>query len=177
MPNERNPVACALALAAANRVPGLVATFLASMVQEHERAVGGWQAEWPTVAAVIQATGLAAASMAEAAEGLDVNNARMRANIESTHGTIFAEKAMMLLGGRPGRDVAHRVLEQATRQSSAEGRRLSEVLAELPEVTRALDLETLANLDAPEGYLGVADALQANLRSAAKLPDSEDAKE
>jgi 3-carboxy-cis,cis-muconate cycloisomerase len=177
MPNKRNPIACALTLAAAHRVPGLIATFLSSMVKEHERAVGPWQAEWPTVAAVIQATGLAAASMAEAPEGLDVNKARMRANIDSTRGRIFAEKAMMLLGGSLGRDVAHRVLEQATRRSNAEGRRLSEVLADLPEVTRALDSVTLANLDQPEGYLGVADALQANLLSAPKLPDSDGGKE
>ncbi len=50
MPNKRNPTACALALAAAHRVPGLVASFLSAMVQEHERGVGGWQAEWPIIA-------------------------------------------------------------------------------------------------------------------------------
>ena len=177
MPNKRNPIACDVTVAAAHRVPGLVATFLSSMVQEHERAVGGWQAEWPTIAAVIQATGLAAASMAEAAEGLDVNKARMRANIVSTRGTIFAEKAMILLAGRLGRSVAHRVLEEATRRSNAEGRRLSEVLADLPEVRHALDSETLANLDAPGDYLGVADALQANLLSDPKLPGSGGGKE
>jgi 3-carboxy-cis,cis-muconate cycloisomerase len=177
MPNKRNPIACALTLAAALRVPGLVAAFLSSMVQEHERAVGGWQAEWPTVGAVIQATGLAAASMAEAAEGLEVNKARMRLNIESTRGAIFAEKAMMLLGGTLGRDVAHKALEEATRRSNAEGRRLGEVLAELPEVTRALDRETLHDLDSPEGYLGSSAALRANLLSPLKLPNSGGGKE
>jgi 3-carboxy-cis,cis-muconate cycloisomerase len=177
MPNKRNPIACALTLAAAVRVPGLVAAFLSSMVQEHERAVGGWQAEWPTVGAVIQATGLAAASMAEATEGLEVNKVRMRLNIESTRGTIFAEKAMMLLGNTLGRDVAHKTLEEATRRSNAEGRRLSEVLAEVPEVTRALDRETLLDLDSPEGYLGSSAALRANLLSPLKLPDPDGRKE
>ena len=177
MPNKRNPIACALTLAAAVRVPGLVAAFLSSMVQEHERAVGGWQAEWPTVGAVIQATGLAAASMAEATEGLEVNKLRMRLNIESTRGTIFAEKAMMLLGNTLGRDVAHKTLEEATRRSNAEGRRLSEVLAEVPEVTRALDRETLLDLDSPEGYLGSSAALRANLLSPLKLPDPDGRKE
>ncbi len=64
MPHKRNPSGCVVALAAANRVPGLVASFLSGMVQEHERGVGSWQAEWPTVAALMQATGVAAASMA-----------------------------------------------------------------------------------------------------------------
>ena len=70
MPNKHNPTACALTLAAAHRVPGLVASFLSAMLQEHERGVGGWQAEWPIIAAVVQSTGVAIASMAEVAEGL-----------------------------------------------------------------------------------------------------------
>ena len=102
MPNKRNPTACSLTLAAAHRVPGLVASFLSAMVQEHERAVGGWQAEWPVVAAVVQSTGVAIASMAEAAEGLLVDTEKMRVNIARTNGLIFAERAMMLLGTETG---------------------------------------------------------------------------
>ena len=70
MPHKRNPTACMLALAAAKRVPGLLADFLAGMVQEHERAVGGWQAEWPIVYGIVQSAGVALESMAEVAEGL-----------------------------------------------------------------------------------------------------------
>ena len=46
MPHKRNPVRAAVALAAAVRAPGLVATMLSAMPQEHERGLGGWQAEW-----------------------------------------------------------------------------------------------------------------------------------
>ena len=46
MPQKRNPVAAATALAAAGRAPGLVATMLGALVQEHERGLGGWQVEW-----------------------------------------------------------------------------------------------------------------------------------
>lgn len=177
MPNKRNPIACSVTLAAAHRVPGLVATFLSAMVQEHERGVGGWQAEWPTVAAVIQATGLAAASMAEAAEGLAVDEARMRANIDATRGAVFAERAMMLLGTGLGRDVAHKILEEATRRSLTQGRRLSEVLGEMPEVTRLLDKKALRDLETPDEYLGVADAFRTRLLSPPKRQDSDDKKE
>lgn len=165
MPNKRNPIACSITLAAAHRVPGLVASFLSAMVQEHERAAGGWQAEWPIVAAVIQTTGVAAASMAEATEGLEVCGARMRANVDSTRGTIFAERAMILLGKSLGRDVAHKLLQEATRQSISKGRKLSEVLANMPEVTRILDAATLDNLETPEAYLGLAEALRTRLLS------------
>ena len=41
MPHKRNPTSFAIVLACANRTPGLVADFLAGMVQEHERGVGG----------------------------------------------------------------------------------------------------------------------------------------
>jgi len=173
MPHKRNPSGCVVVLAAANRVPGLVASFLSGMVQEHERAVGTWQAEWPTIATLIQATGVAAASMGEVMEGLSVDEARMRANIDATHGVIFAERAMMLLGEKLGRDVAHRLLDQATRQSVTQGRHLVEVLSEVPEVTRHLDHATLQKLERPEEYLGSADAFRKRLLNPQKDSKSE----
>ncbi len=160
MPQKRNPVGCVATLTSAYRVPGLVATFLSSMAQEHERGLGGAQAEWPTVAAVIQATGLAAASMAEVAEGLTVDPARMRANIDATRGSIFAERAMMLLGETLGRDRAHKVLEEATRTSTSRGQHLAEVLAGMPEVTKHIDPAVLRALESPEAYLGMAREFQ-----------------
>ena len=81
MPHKRNPAASVVALAAAARLPGLVAAFLAAMPQEHERAAGGWQSEWPTVAGAIQATGSTLAAVADAIDGLTVDSARMRANL------------------------------------------------------------------------------------------------
>jgi 3-carboxy-cis,cis-muconate cycloisomerase len=178
MPHKRNPVGCTATLAAASRVPGLVAAFLSAMVQEHERAVGGWQAEWPIVSSVIQATGVALASMAEVAEGLTVDAARMRVNIDDTLGTIFAERAMMLLGQNLGRDVAQRVLEEATRKSAAEKRRLGEVLAEMPEVSKHLDHQILSQLDIPEQYLGVSDQFRRRLlASTEQQQNGEDEKE
>jgi 3-carboxy-cis,cis-muconate cycloisomerase len=173
MPHKRNPSGCVVTLAAANRAPGLVATFLSAMVQEHERAAGSWQSEWPTVAALMQATGVAAASMAEVTEGLSVDGARMRANIEATKGVIFAERAMMLLGEKLGRDAAHKLLEEATQRSVTQGRHLYEVLGEMPEVSRHLDSDALKKLEAPEEYLGSADAFRMRLLSV----DADDEKE
>jgi len=81
MPHKRNPAGCTRTLAAAVRTPGLVAAFLTGMVQEHERAAGGWQAEWPTLAALIQATGAASEAMAGVAEGLTIDRERMQRNM------------------------------------------------------------------------------------------------
>ena len=163
MPHKRNPVGSVIALAAANRVPTLVASFLAGMVQEHERAAGTWQSEWPTIASVIQATGAAAASMAEVAEGLSVDEKRMRKNIDATRGLIFAERATILLAPALGRDAAHKLMEDAVCKSVTDGKSLVEVLRQIPEVTRVLDSATLASLDDPRAYLGVADQFRTRL--------------
>jgi 3-carboxy-cis,cis-muconate cycloisomerase len=163
MPHKQNPIGCALTLAAAQRVPGLVASFLSGMVQEHERGVGGWQAEWPTVASVIQATGLAIASMAEVAEGFSVNKAQMRSNVAATRGMVFAERASLLLGAELGRDVAHKILEDAVRKSTKQKCHLAEILAEIPEVANHLSPAQLRQLELPEEYLGLSETFRKNL--------------
>lgn len=176
MPHKRNPVGCTVTLAVANRMPGLVSSFLSAMVQEHERAAGGWQAEWAIVSAVIQSTGLAIASMAEVAEGLTVDASRMRANIESTHGVIFAERAMILLGSKLGRDKAHKLLEDATRKSAEEGRHLRDVLKEMEAVGNEL-ASILQDLEDPNLYLGSAEQFRKRLLASAKQKNNSDDKD
>jgi 3-carboxy-cis,cis-muconate cycloisomerase len=143
------------------------------MLQEHERGVGGWQAEWPIIAAVVQSTGVAIASMAEVAQGVSVDAQKMRVNIENTNGEIFAERAMMLLAAKLGRDAAHKILEAAARKSTEEGRNLSAVLAEIPEVTIQLGPAELKQLEVPEQYLGSAEAFRQALTSSADRDDND----
>lgn len=82
MPHKRNPVASMVAIAAAHRAPQRVAALLGVMPQQHERALGAWQAElaeWPQL--LMSAHGSVRA-MAGALPGLQVDAARMRANID-----------------------------------------------------------------------------------------------
>lgn len=82
MPHKRNPVASMVAIAAAHRAPQRVAALLGAMPQQHERALGAWQAElgeWPQL--LMSAHGSVRA-MAAALPGLQVDAARMRANID-----------------------------------------------------------------------------------------------
>ncbi len=88
MPHKHNPVACMVAIAAAQRAPQRIAALLAAMPQEHERALGAWQAElaeWPAL--VMSAHGSARA-MAGALAGLQVDAARMRANLDAMRATL-----------------------------------------------------------------------------------------
>ena len=107
MPHKRNPTACLLTIASARRTPGLLANFLGGMLQEQERAAGGWQAEWPAVEGILKATAVALESMAEVAEGLSVDVERMRRNIDATHGAVFAERAVILLSATMGAATKH----------------------------------------------------------------------
>jgi 3-carboxy-cis,cis-muconate cycloisomerase len=156
MPHKRNPVGCAVALSAAVRVPGLVAAMLAGMVQEHERALGGWQAEWDTLPQIVLLAAGSLRQMREAAEGLQVDPAAMRANLDITRGQLMAEAVTLALGAGIGRLTAHHLVGQACREASAQGRHLREVLAEKPEVTALLNAGQLERLFDPLGYTGQA---------------------
>jgi 3-carboxy-cis,cis-muconate cycloisomerase len=158
MPHKRNPVACAAALTAAVRVPGLVATMLSGMVQEHERALGGWQAEWDALPEIAVASFGALRQMRETAAGLSVDAPRMRANLDITHGLIMGEAVMLALGGRIGRLNAHHLVEAASRRAAVDGRHLREVLGEDEQVTRHLSQQELDKLFEPVNYLGVTGA-------------------
>lgn len=154
MPHKRNPSQSAVALAAAIRVPGLVAGYLSGMVQEHERAAGGMQAEWQSISAVVETTGSALAAVLNAIEGLTVDPVRMRANIANTRGAVFSEKASMLLAATYGRTAAQRMVAEA-----------------LPtgQPPSLLTPEQIERLNVPEDYLGASEAFRRQL-----LEDGED---
>jgi 3-carboxy-cis,cis-muconate cycloisomerase len=81
MPHKHNPVAAVSALGCALQAPGHVATLLAAMVQEHERAAGAWHSEWRPLCDLLVVVGSAAAWLRESLEGLEVDAERMRANL------------------------------------------------------------------------------------------------
>src|SRR5277367_4674150 len=98
MPHKRNPVACAAILSAATRVPSLVSTMLTAMVQEDERGLGNWHAEWETLPEIFRLTGGALRQMAAIVPHLEIDAARMRRNLDATQGLIFAEGVTMAMG-------------------------------------------------------------------------------
>lgn len=159
MPHKRNPVLCTLILAAAQRAPALVATMLATLPQEHERALGGWHAEWPTLPELFRIAGSALAQAITLIEGLQVFPERMRVNIESTQGLVMSERAALALAAALGKAEAHHLVEEAGRTCLSEGRHLREVLAGMPAVTRHLDAAALEALFDPASYRGASDAI------------------
>ncbi|MEV0423425.1 3-carboxy-cis,cis-muconate cycloisomerase [Streptosporangium canum] len=151
MPHKRNPVGAMSVLACVQRVPGLVASVLAGMVQEHERAAGPWQAEWETLSELLRLTGSAASWLREVLEGLAVDPARMRANLDATRGLPMAEHVVTRLGGTPE---ARGLVDAACARAVDEGLSLREALPAAPGLSLTPQ-ELDAALD-PAGYLGSA---------------------
>ncbi len=159
MPHKRNPVSAAVVLSAATRVPGLVSTMLSAMVQEDERGLGDWHAEWETLPEIFRLTAGALHQLATIVPHLEVDAARMRHNLDATRGLIFAEAVTTAMAGHIGEAAAHRLLEEAIRQTRESGKHLREVLAHNHAVTERLTSAELDRLFAPENYLGVAEEL------------------
>jgi 3-carboxy-cis,cis-muconate cycloisomerase len=159
MPHKRNPVAAATALAAATMAPNLAATIFAAQVQEHERSAGPWQAEWPTLPSLLLVTSGALAAIVDIAEGLQVDAARMRANLETTGGLIMAEAVAMALAEKIGKSEAHRLVEAASKKAITGKKGLREVLTTDPKVTAHLGADRLAKLFEPMAYQGASQAL------------------
>jgi 3-carboxy-cis,cis-muconate cycloisomerase len=163
MPHKQNPVRAAIAAAAAVRAPGLVATMIAAMSQEHERALGGWQAEWDTMPELVRVSGDAARALAELLEGLVVHPERMQANLEASGGLVLAEAIAMRLAPALGKEAAHAHVRQAARQALEDRRAFVDVLAEDPAITAVLDRSSIERALRPENYLGSSVAFVGNV--------------
>lgn len=171
LPHKRNPVSAAIVLSAAIRVPNLVATMLTAAVQEHERGLGNWPAEWDTLPEILLLAAGALDAAAYAIEGLAVDAGRMRANLDLLHGLPLAEAVQMALAPALGRDVAHEIVGKASKTAATRRRHLLDVLAEDAQVAAVLDSDTLAALFDPAGYLGSTLAyVDAVLAGAARVP-------
>jgi 3-carboxy-cis,cis-muconate cycloisomerase len=157
MPHKRNPVAAGVAIAATVRVPGLVSSMLSAMPQEHERGLGGWQAEWDVVPQILLLTAGAARAVADALNALVVDAARMRNNLDITHGMTQAEAIVIALGPHLGKRQAHALVEAACARAAAEARALADVLAEDAVVTGVMTRQAIEQCLAPDAYLGAAD--------------------
>lgn len=158
MPQKRNPISCEYILAQSRGVHALVPQMLAAMAQDQERGTGPWQAE---PLAVGQAFLLAHGALAQAltlGEGLVVDAARMRRNLDSTGGLIVAEAVMMGLAPTLGRGEAHHVVHHACDLALQDGIPLAEALLRDPQVAARLDRAAIERMTDPAGYLGAAEA-------------------
>jgi 3-carboxy-cis,cis-muconate cycloisomerase len=155
MPQKRNPISCNYIHACVATVRQLVAALLDAMVEDHERSTGPWEIEWIAVPEIFLLTAGALQQACTLLAGLEVDAARMRANLEITGGQISTEAVMMGLAPYLGRQRAHDLVYDISRQASVSGRSLLDLLAANEEISASLDRAAVAKLLDPAEYLGL----------------------
>jgi 3-carboxy-cis,cis-muconate cycloisomerase len=169
MPQKRNPIASEYILAAARAVHALVPVMFGAMAADHERATGPWQAELLALPQAFVLTHGALQQASAIAEGMVVDAARMRRNLDLTGGLILAEAVMMGLAPHLGRGEAHHVVKHACDTALAEAIPLADALAREPAVAGRLDRAAIERLTDPAHYLGSADAFIDRVANAARM--------
>jgi 3-carboxy-cis,cis-muconate cycloisomerase len=158
MPQKRNPIASEYILAAARGAQALVPLMQNAMAQDHERATGPWQAEMLALPQAFVLTHGALTQARALAEGLVIDAARMRRNLDASGGLIMAEAVMMGLAPHIGRAAAHDAVHHACDTALRDAIPLADALAREQAVSARLDQAAIARLTDPAGYLGATSA-------------------
>jgi 3-carboxy-cis,cis-muconate cycloisomerase len=154
MPQKRNPISSCYIHAAVSVVRQHAAALMDAMIADHERSTGPWEIEWIVLPEAFCLTAGALKQTRFVLEGLEVDAAKMRANIDMTNGLLMSEAVMMGLGRYIGREYAHDLVYDLCREAIRTNRPLIDLLAAHPEINRHLDRPALEELCDPANYLG-----------------------
>ncbi len=139
-----------------SRVPGLVSTMLSAMVQEDERGLGGWHAEWETLPEIVILTAGATHQLASVVPHLEIDVDRMRENLEFSKGLIFAEAITAALGEKIGRSQARELIDEASQHAIQTNRHLREIMASDEQIKKHFSPAELDSLFDARNYFGTA---------------------
>ena len=159
MPQKRNPISSVYITALTAVVRQHAAALMDAMIEDHERSTGPWEIEWIVLPEIFCLAAGALAQTLVVLNGLDVDEKKMRANLDLTGGLIVSEAVMMGLAPYLGRQYAHDLVYDICREVVATGRPLVELLAENSEITKHLGRPALEKLCDPANYLGEAGAM------------------
>jgi 3-carboxy-cis,cis-muconate cycloisomerase len=159
MPQKRNPISCCYIHACTAAVRQGVAALLDAMVEDHERATGPWEIEWITLPDIFTLAGGALAQACFVLEGLNVDAARMRANLDATNGMIVSEAVMMGLAPKMGQTKAHDILYAIIHDPALGDKSLEEALLARADVTANLSAAEIRRLTDPAAYLGLSEIM------------------
>jgi 3-carboxy-cis,cis-muconate cycloisomerase len=159
MPQKRNPVDAMEALAGARLATATVPVILQAMTNEHERAVGGWQAEWVAIPDLFRYTAGAVEHVRSAVDGIQIDPERMRANLDLGGGLLMAEALTVALARHWGRPEAQRVVQAVCTRASAAHITLRQAAHENAQIRAVLAPNAIAEALDPANYLGSADVL------------------
>ena len=165
MPQKQNPMMSEYLVASTRLLRGAIGTLANAVSHAGERDMGLWAVEWLALPQAFILAGGAAEKLEHLLANLEVDDARMRANLSLAGGAIMAEAAMMAVAHVMGHEKAHVIVTAASRQARVEQRQMLDVLAEQPEAALILDAALIERLRDPGSYLGWSAELAAEASS------------
>ncbi len=156
MPQKRNPISCLYIHATASLVRQNAASLIEAAIADHERSTGPWEIEWIALPEIFLLASGALSQSRLLLEGLQVDEKRMRANLDITNGTIVSEAVMMGLGPYLGRQRAHDLVYDICRDAAMTNTPLVDLLARNAEISKHLSRVELEKMTDPAQYLGLA---------------------
>src|SRR6516162_2600485 len=155
MPQKRNPISSLYIHSTAALVRQHVAALLEAAVADHERSTGPWEIESIALPEIFLLSAGALSQTRSMVAGLEVDAARMRQNLDMTHGAIASEAVMMGLAPHLGRQRAHDLVYDICRKVAASGEPLVDLLAQDADISRHLTRPQLEKMCDPAAYLGL----------------------
>ena len=140
MPHKRNPEVSEQIVTLSRLVRSLAGVLTDTMLGEHERDGRSWKTEWVVLPELCHYT-LAATGMTRSlVTSLEVDPARMRANLDAT-GSASSERLLSAMSTRLGKHQAQAALHDAYREALGSGRPLTAVLEGRAEAHELVELE------------------------------------
>jgi adenylosuccinate lyase len=154
MPQKRNPEISEHLGTLSRVVRHHAAHSAENLVHSHERDGRSWKGEWIIIPDATLATGKSLSLLKLLLADLQINKARMLANIEATNGFIHAEAVMLRLAKTIGKQTAHTLVYDIAMQAQATGLHFKQALLNNATITAVLsneELEALFNLEQSAG--------------------------
>ena len=131
MPHKRNPIVSERITGIARLLRGYAQAGLEDVALWHERDISHSSVERVALPDATTLLDYAQHLAIRVVDGMVVDEERMQANLELTHGALYSQRALLALveAGR-SRDDAYRVVQEAAQRAYREGVHLRELLAE-----------------------------------------------
>lgn len=155
MPQKRNPEISEHLGTLSRLVRHHAAHMAENLVHSHERDGRSWKGEWIIIPDATLAAGKSLALLKRLLADLQVDKARMLANIEASRGFIHAEAVMLALARTLGKQSAHRLVYETALQARGAGLPLQQALIDNRHISAVLNCDQIAALFDLEHSTGV----------------------
>lgn len=159
MPHKRNPEIAEHLGTLARLVRHLGAAVAEGLVHDHERDGRSWKTEWVTIPEATLMAGRAVELLGAMLGSLEIDAARMRANLDAQGGFVLSEAIMLALAPHLGRDAAHTLVFDTANTARQSGQSLIAAVRANPAITAVLPVASLDALLDPAAHTGQCGAM------------------